>query len=203
MGFRLAQVSDRVFGFNTSIPASDLINPLSEISDFAHIPGDSPVYGLMVVGLPPSADSRQNFTVAGVTQLTFSKRAFSQTRTRHDGDDPKSESASESEAEENMNGVGEDSSDADTIASSVESAVCDEVEEHFAAYVAREIPESSEDDDLAQAPRRALVGTHVVENNGFCYMLNDPKYPDVKICLHKRWCTPEHCGTTEKSKQLL
>ena len=51
-----------------------------------------------------------------------------------------------------MNGVGEDSSDVDTIASSVESAVCDEVEEHFAADVAREIPESSEDDDLAQAP---------------------------------------------------
>ena len=33
-------------------------------------------------------------------------------------------------------------------------------------------------------------------------MLNDPKFPDVKICLHKRWCTPEHCGTTEKSKTI-
>ena len=85
------------------------MHPLSEINDFAHIPGDSPVYGLMVVGLPPSAESRQNFRVAGVTQLTLSKTAFRQTRTRLDGDDPKSESASE----------------------------CDEVEEHFATYVAR------------------------------------------------------------------
>ena len=99
--------------------------------------------------------------------------------------------------EEDITGLCEDSSDPGTSASSVDSAACVEHEEPFAPNFANELLEVSDDEDHAQAPRRALVGARVVEANNFCTLVSDPNYLAVKMILRNRWCTPEHCGAAE------
>lgn len=46
-------------------------------------------------------------------------------------------------------------------------------------------------------------GTHVVSTNRYFTFTNNRNYPDIKVSAVPKWATPEHMGTTYKSRTLF
>ena len=90
-------------------------------------------------------------------------------------------------------------------ASQAESAAESDLQ-HVSDEDPGQVSEGDQDavEDPQRNPREAPLppGSLTVWGNGYCTMLNDPRYPDCKISLKPRWCVDSELGSSQKSKTL-
>ncbi len=208
MGFVLEQISDRVFCMDSSLEFRHTLQPLHSIPELGSVPTDCAVYRLKFSHQKDDDDRRRLFfrveeahPVVFVPQERRARAVGEQVAASSEACSSSDGSCSErSVGEDEFNGFELGSSDADSVASSVDSGADDVLEEEDVGKIS-ESEESSDDEQGISA--RASPGTHVVERNGYWTIINDPKYPDIKVKVHNRWCTPDNCGVKAKSKTIV
>ncbi len=201
MGLVLEQVSDKVFCVDSALDFCNALKPLHSIPELSLVPGDCSVYRVKFAHENDDDHQRLFFRVQEAHLVQFVAKEKRQRNAVEKVDSGTEGSSMESNvSEEQVEGFELGSSDADSIASSVESEAGDVLEEDDGAEVL-ETEESSED-EKATLPR-AAPGTHVVERTAYYTVINDPKYSDIKVKVHDRWCTPENCGAGAKSKTIV
>ena len=78
--------------------------------------------------------------------------------------------------------------------SDLDSVAGDAVEECHSSGVGT----SDEEEQVLEA--KAMRGANVMWASGFFTCTNNPKFPNLKITIHPRWCVPGMLGTEHMSK---